>query len=56
MAVRGPTDVLNKIPQFLRHCQQHFIVIIIGVCQERDELRASPFFAQGNSDGAQPLD
>jgi hypothetical protein len=54
--VDGAADVGHKLAQLLRHGQQHLILVVVGLCQEGDELRARALLAQREGDGAQPLD
>ena len=54
--VRGAADVGHKLAELLGHRQQHLVLVIVGLCQERDELRARPLLAQRERDRAQALD
>lgn len=53
--MRWSTHIGHKVAQLLCHGQQHFIFIIIAVCQEGDQLCTCALLAQGQGDGAEPL-
>ncbi len=54
--VGRPADVRHKAAQLLRHGQQHLVLVVVAVGQERDELLARALLAQRQRNRGQALD